>query len=51
MIDRINTWYNRIDKKKWFESIVPILEHNQQVLKRYADINGQIDKSIVDRLL
>jgi hypothetical protein len=51
VIDIINTWYDRIDKKKWFESIMPILEHNQQVLKRYADINRQIDKSIVDRLL
>jgi hypothetical protein len=48
--DIIETWLLKTDLDEWYNSIIPILNHNQQVLKKYADNNGYIDLEIINQL-
>lgn len=48
--DIIDTWFLKTDLDNWYQSIIPILEHNQNILKKYANNNGHIDLEIINQL-
>jgi hypothetical protein len=48
--DIIDTWFLRTNLDEWYQSIIPILEHNQNILKKYANNNGHIDLEIINQL-
>jgi hypothetical protein len=48
--DIIDTWFLKTNLDEWYQSIIPILEHNQTILKKYANNNGHIDLEIINQL-
>lgn len=48
--DVISSWFLRTDLNKWYESIIPVLKSNQEVLRYHALNDGFIDLSTLNKL-